>query len=128
MIVDSVFACGFGRFFRRLARIPLILACLCFAVRSNAEHVVRIGSWNIKHLSGASPQNVAALAQHIQLAGVDVLALQEIHDTDNDPDEITNVKLDEAFDRIKEQSGQDWRYVLHPERVGVTRNQHVGVA
>ncbi len=106
----------------------VVLGLTCFLPASSADDFVRIGSWNIRHLSDTSAQNAVALAQHIQLAGINVLALQEIHDTDNDADRITNVKLDEAFRRLNENSGQDWRYVLHPEREGVTRNQHVGVA
>ena len=94
----------------------------------SASGIIRIGSWNIKHLSDDSSQHAAALAQHIQLAGVDLLALQEIHDTDDDDDRISNSKLDEALELIEAATGDAWRYQLHPRREGVTRNQHVGVA
>jgi predicted extracellular nuclease len=87
-----------------------------------------VGSWNIEHLGDRKPsQNPAALAELIAMTGVDILALQEIHDTD-DAESITNATLDKAFDRLREFRGADWKYVLHRERDGVTRNQHVGIA
>lgn len=41
---------------------------------------LQIASWNIEHLSGASRasrrQSAFALADHIEMSGIDVLALQ----------------------------------------------------
>jgi len=125
---------GRGMTVRESMIMPASVKWLCFAAvcaltgNLHAQGHVIIGSWNIEQLSDRSRQNPAALAQHIQASGVDVLALQEIHDTDDSPSAIRNVKLDRAFERIRKQTGQSWRYILHPEREGATRNQHIGVA
>lgn len=87
-----------------------------------------IGSWNIEHLGDRKPaQNPAAIAEAIAMTGADVLALQEIHDTD-EAETFTNEKLDAAFARLAKHRGAQWKYLLHRERDGVTRNQHVGIA
>lgn len=49
---------------------------------------LQIASWNIEHLSGASradrKQSAFSLAEHIEMAGIDLIALQEIYVTPND--------------------------------------------
>lgn len=49
---------------------------------------LQIASWNIEHLGGRSradkKQSAFALAEHIEMAGVDVIALQEIYVTPDD--------------------------------------------
>ena len=47
---------------------------------------LQIASWNVEHLSGnkrgANNQSAYALADHIEMAGVDIVALQEIYVTE----------------------------------------------
>lgn len=49
---------------------------------------LQIASWNIEHLGGASRadrrQSAFALAEHIEMSGIDVIALQEIYLTPDD--------------------------------------------
>ena len=44
---------------------------------------LQIGSWNIEHLSreGGRKESPYALADHIEMAGIEILALQEVYDT-----------------------------------------------
>lgn len=100
---------------------------VCLAPVAMSGNLV-VGSWNIEHLGDRKPsQNPAAIAEAIALTGADVLALQEIHDTDA-AETFTNEKLDAAFERLAKHRGANWKYLLHRERDGVTRNQHVGIA
>jgi predicted extracellular nuclease len=94
-----------------------------------ADDYVRIGSWNIEHLGKrAFGQHPKALAEHIELAAVDVLALQEIYDTDENDATRTNERLDAVFALINEHEGQDWAYTLLPKRQKDETYQLVGVA
>ncbi|WP_425530713.1 endonuclease/exonuclease/phosphatase family protein [Rhizobium binae] len=49
---------------------------------------LQIASWNIEHLSGAPRadrrQSAFALADHIEMSGIDVIALQEVYLTPAD--------------------------------------------
>lgn len=49
---------------------------------------LQIASWNIEHLSGSPRanrrQSAYALADHIEMAGVDLIVLQEIYVTPKD--------------------------------------------
>jgi len=94
-----------------------------------ADEYVKVGSWNIQNLGDRTlGQFPAALAEHILVADLDVLALIEIWDTDGDPGRITNGKLDETFQRVNQEPGHDWTYVLFPKRDPEELRQHVGVA
>jgi predicted extracellular nuclease len=94
-----------------------------------ADEFIRIGSWNIQNLGDRDwGQHPKALAQHIQLAAVDIIALQEIYDTDNDDTKRTNGKLNEVFDLINQQEGQDWVYKLFPKRDLTDIVRHCGIA
>ena len=101
----------------RSGRLALILTSLLLALPVRGEDHVRIGSWNIQNLGEREwGQHPKALAQHIQLAGVDLLALQEIHDDDGDPDKRTNTRLDRIVELLNAQPGHAWTYVLFPKR------------
>ncbi len=108
----------------------LIWACLLvWTAAASGDEYIRVGAWNIQNLGDrAFGQFPAALAEHLLLSGVDVLALSEIWDTDDDPARITNRKLDETFERMNVESGHDWTYVLFPKRDPEEVRQHVGVA
>jgi hypothetical protein len=58
-------------------------AAFAIVSQSWSEELVKIGSWNIEHLGQRSPaQNPKALAQLLFLGSPDVIALQEIYDTE----------------------------------------------
>ena len=97
---------------------------------------IQVASWNIEHLSGASRedkrQSVYALADHIEMAGVDVIALQEVYVTD--PDEEVrladdqpviassaksnrrNADLDKVCYLLNEHLKTEWAYLILPNR------------
>ncbi|MEO1602560.1 MAG: hypothetical protein AAFU49_19270 [Pseudomonadota bacterium] len=97
---------------------------------------LQIGSWNIEHLSGRSRkekrQSAYALADHIELAGVDIIALQEIYVTDPEeevrlfPDQPViassakgtrrNRDLDIVCYLLEEHLGSEWAYLILPNR------------
>ena len=90
---------------------------------------VKVGAWNIENLGErAFGQDERAIAEHIFLSGVDVLALQEIHDTDSNPATRTNAKLDAAFAVLNKLPDQDWTYVLLENRNPTDISQLCGVA
>lgn len=97
---------------------------------------LQIGSWNIEHLSGASRaqrrQSVYALADHIEMAGIDALALQEIYVTPaNEKVQLKpskaivpkatkgprrNADLDAVCFLLDEHLDVPWEYVILPNR------------
>ena len=72
---------------------------------------IHIGSWNIEHFGrdDDNPSNQFAIAEHIEMSGVNVLALQEMYVT-NTPASATarleNRFLQAALDLIEEHTGQ----------------------
>jgi len=93
-----------------------------------ADHII-VGSWNVEHLGNRKyGQHPKALAEHIDLAGVDVLALQEIYDTDGKKSTRTSRKLDETFDELNTRPEHDWEYVLTPKRHRDEEYQLTGLA
>lgn len=92
-----------------------------------SDHIV-LGSWNIEHLGSRRGQPPKALAEHIDLAGVDVLVLQEIDDTDGVEATHTSSKLDAAFAELDPRPGHDWAYRLFPRRNPANTSQLTGVA
>ncbi len=83
---------------------------------AGAEDQLRIGSWNIQNLGErAWGQHPKALAQHLWLAGLDLLVLQEIHETDGVPQRMGNKKLDEVFRLLNARSQAEWTYRLLPK-------------
>lgn len=104
---------------------------------------LQIASWNIEHLSGSSRanrrQSVYALADHIEMAGVDLIVLQEIYVTpdneevrlfDNQPvietrahSQRRNADLDAVCYLLEEHLDTPWRYVILPNRSAGDRSQ-----
>lgn len=104
---------------------------------------VQIASWNIEHLSGQPRedrrQSAYALADHIEMAGVDLLALQEIYLTptdevvrlfENQPpipshaeSERRNSDLDVVCHLLEEHLETPWRYLILPNRSAGDRSQ-----
>lgn len=101
---------------------------------------LQVASWNVEHLSGDKrgdkAQSPYALADHIELAGIDILALQEIYVTDpaeevrltkegkpfgpvipsHAESERRNAELDVVCHLLEEHLGQKWRYLILPNR------------
>jgi endonuclease/exonuclease/phosphatase family metal-dependent hydrolase len=90
---------------------------------------IRIGSWNIQNL-GERPwgQRPKAIAEHLHLAGLDLLALQEIHATEGDRLQRTNATLDRVLALLSRRDGQDWTYRLFPKADAADPRQLTGVA
>jgi hypothetical protein len=104
---------------------------------------LQIASWNIEHLSGQPRamrrQSAYALAEHIEMAGIDVLALQEIYVTpsneevrlfDHQPviesraaSERRNADLDIVCYLLQEHLDVAWKYLLLPNRSAGDRSQ-----
>lgn len=108
---------------------------------------IQVASWNVEHLSGhpraERRQSAFALADHIEMAGIDVIALQEIYVTPRDekvrltPNENApavdpaaegdrrNADLDVVCYLLKEHlDGEpDWRYLILPNRASGDRSQ-----
>ncbi len=104
---------------------------------------LQIASWNIEHLSGASReekrQSAFALADHIEMAGIDIIALQEIYVTDSDevvrlfdnapPVEsravgaMRNRDLDIVCYLLEEHLKHRWAYEILPNRTPGDRSQ-----
>ncbi len=97
---------------------------------------IQIGSLNVEHLSGVNkrkyPQSAYALADHIEMAGIDVLALQEIYVTPTDEQvrlrsgqppidirtlgERRNSDLDKVCYLLEEHAAGKWMYLILPNR------------
>lgn len=109
---------------------------------------IQVASWNVEHLSGhpraQRRQSAFALADHIEMAGIDVIALQEIYVTDagervtlsataGAPEvplaawdgERRNSDLDVVCAVLKEHlDGEpDWRYLILPNRTAGDKSQ-----
>lgn len=104
---------------------------------------LQIASWNIEHLSGtprsARRQSVYALTDHIEMAGADLVVLQEIYGTpadeevrlfDNQPpiasraqSERRNADLDAVCYLLEEHLEAPWKYVILPNRQASDRSQ-----
>ena len=73
---------------------------------TQGDDYIKVGAWNIENLGDRTLGQVpAAIAEHILLAGVDVLALEEIWDNDGDDAKTTNTKLDDVLRRINSSPG-----------------------
>ncbi|WP_066664226.1 MULTISPECIES: hypothetical protein [unclassified Sphingomonas] len=98
---------------------------------------LQIASWNIEHLGGTRSnqlpqQSVFALAEHIEMSGIDVIALQEIYVTPTDEevrltpggihidpanqDGPRNKFLDMVCYLLEEHLDRPWRYRIVPNR------------
>jgi hypothetical protein len=98
---------------------------------------LQVASWNIEHLGGANretrKQSAFALAEHIEMSGIDVIALQEIYVTLSEEDvhltpgglvvrshartERRNSDLDLVCYLLEEHlDGTEWEYYIAPNR------------
>ncbi|MCI0681377.1 MAG: hypothetical protein L0Y71_04670 [Gemmataceae bacterium] len=105
------------------------LVLLLVVPAAPADEYRRIGAWNIEHL-GKNPkagQQPAALAEYIFLSGVDVLALEEIYDTDKQKGTRSNSVLDDTFKLLKNKD-HDWDYRIFPNKSENDTSQLCAVA
>lgn len=116
------------------AALAVALCVLPVSLASADE--VRLGAWNIEHLGSPerrSPpaRNVAQkpedLARYIAKSRVDVLALEEIGDTDGVATTRRNATLDRTFELLSV-DGASWKYVLLPKKDTTETFQLTGVA
>ena len=81
---------------------------------------LQVASWNIEHLSGASreskKQSAYALSEHIEMAGIDIIALQEIYVTHSDDGVRRNEILDRVTELLEEHLRDAWEYIILPNR------------
>lgn len=97
---------------------------------------LQIGCWNVEHLSGNERgpynQSTYALADHVEMAGVDIVALQEIYLTDEDeevrlfdnqpviPSKAQSVRRNRDLDKVcyllEEHLGDPWVYLILENR------------
>ena len=94
---------------------------------------LHVGAWNIEHFGKDDDrrENRYAIAEHLELAGVDILALQEIYIT-NAADfqggaAGCNDHLDGAMALLREHTGHDWQYELFRNRSQNDTSQLCGV-
>ncbi|TWT38553.1 lamin tail domain-containing protein [Blastopirellula retiformator] len=112
--------------------IALNLFCTSACNSASAE-ILQVGSWNIEWLGKPEmrkqdPQKPADLAAEINSSGVDILALQEISDTDPAHDRVGNQTLDQVVAILNKKQGNDWKYELFPKRDPYAEDQLTGVA
>lgn len=108
---------------------------------------LQVASWNIEHLSGqpraARPQTAYALADHIEMAGIDLIALQEMYLTPEDDElrlfpnqpvipshaqsERRNADLDAVCYLLEEHRRAAWTYLILPNRSEDDDSQLVAV-
>lgn len=88
---------------------------------------LQIASWNIEHLSGSNradkAQSAYALADHIEMAGIDIIALQEIYVTHNEDGERRNRELDRVTELLEEHLDDAWDYKIMPNRKSGDKSQ-----
>ena len=104
---------------------------------------LQIASWNVENLSGASrasrKQSVYALTDHIEMAGVDIIAFQEIYVTKSDEEvrlfpnqpevksradgDRRNRDLDAVCYLLEEHLDDPWRYRILPNRKAGDKSQ-----
>jgi hypothetical protein len=93
---------------------------------------LRVGTWNIEWLgrperrASKVPQAADDVAKYVRASGADVLALNEISQT-NDGPAPSNRTLAEAADWLARETGQPWKHMLFPKEDPADRDQYCGV-
>lgn len=83
-----------------------------------SKRYIHVGSWNIEHFSkrGGREENIYALAEHIEMASLDILALQEIYVTHFDGSIRRNEHLDGVVALLLEHTECQWEYEIFENR------------
>lgn len=94
-----------------------------------SKRYLHIGSWNIEHLSkiGDRKENIFALTEHIEMATLDILALQELYVTHKQAGERRNRDLDGVAKLLKEHTGDSWTYEIYQNRRKNDKSQLCGI-
>ncbi len=94
-----------------------------------SKRYLHIGSWNIEHLSkkGGREENAYALAEHIEMASLDILALQELYVTDVTGAVKKNKDLDRVLELLGEHTEQQWYYEIFENRNPGDTSQLCGI-
>jgi len=115
----------------------LLLALVLFPPAACGADFFRLASFNIEHLGHRTPgQQPMAIAEHIDLSGAVVIALQEIYVTSSivdDPNTVfdesrRNDRLDTAFSILNQEGDTQWTYELFPNRDASDESQLCGIA
>jgi len=95
-----------------------------------SKRYIHIGSWNIEHFSkvGGRKENIYALAEHIEMASLDILALQEIYVTGTEAGIRRNSDLEKVPALLKEHTGAEWKYEIFQNRSADDTEQLCAVA
>jgi exonuclease III len=118
-------------------RIFLAAVLLMGTTVAQGADFCRIATFNIEHLGKRTPgQQPIALAEHFDLSGADIIALQEIYvnatgmdDTATPFDESKrNEQLDIAFAILNKEGDTDWKYEIFPNRTSGDTSQLCAVA
>jgi endonuclease/exonuclease/phosphatase family metal-dependent hydrolase len=125
---------------RYLITVALVF---CSVVCSYGQGVIRVGAWNIEHLGSKYSRDYpkerlshgygiarkpADIARVIKNLNVDVLALTEIDDNDQDSNARSNSILDEAFTILNDDTNSDWVYELFAKKKRGQETQLTGIA
>ncbi len=119
-----------------------VLANTLLFAQPQTTRNISVGAWNIQWLGSPTSrrgtgvngveQKPADIARYIKASRVDVLALQEISDTDSSPFTKTNCILDKAFKILNSEGSRNrrsrWRYILFPKRSQTNPSQLTGIA
>lgn len=93
------------------------------------QRYLNVGSWNIEHFgrhTDENTENAYAIAEHVELAGVDILALQELYVTSEEG--LKNEHIEKSLRLIEEHTGDEWDYDIFPNRSRSDRSQLCGIA
>ena len=93
------------------------------------KRYIHLGSWNVEHLSkrGGREENIYALTEHIEMASLDVLALQKIYVTHTEDGNRKNNELDGVLKLLKEHTDENWRYEIFENRDPDDQSQLCGI-
>ena len=107
----------------------LLAIAACLSCSAMAAETIRLGTWNIERLGEGDEETTSeSIANYIQRSRVDILALQEIKDTDPNRRVRTNTQLRGAFELRNRESGAQWRYRMFPNRRPSDTTQLAAVA
>ena len=122
----------------------MLFRCCCLltvlfssCVNLSAADFIKLGSFNIERCGSRTPgQQPIAIAEHIDLSGANILALQEIDVTDTETDDTAtpedetkrNDVLDTVFALLNAEGDTEWKYELFTNRTPGDTSQLCGVA
>ena len=115
----------------------LLAVFLLPSISLTAADFIKLGSFNIERCGSRTPgQQPIAIAEHIDLSGANILALQEIDVTDTEADDAAtpedetkrNSVLDTVFALLNAEGDTEWKYELFENRTPGDTSQLCGVA